>query len=593
MKNFKAGTVTRPTEKLNMRIALGGQKGFTLIEIVMVIVILGVIGAFTFQFVAHGVQAFKKSSTRKDLYDQGRLALERMVRELRDAKEVTGSAGSSITFKKAHPAQAADNTEEIKFELNGTNLERVGDPSGTPATAVLASNVSSFTVTYGGGGGGGGGGPCTITLDNVSSATPCGSCSSRTFSHSIGSGTNRLLVVGVSIENDPTGPAVSSITYNGQTLTKIDSVEVSSDGTMGRTELWYLLEADLPGSGSYNVVVTLSQSTNELAVGAISLTDVAQQAPEASNTNSNVGQDTISSNITTATDGAWLVDVVHCGEESGGFAAGAGQSERYDRVTGSSEGAGSTKPVASAGATSAGWTFNTGANRLAHVVAAFAPATGCDGGGGGGTAQFSDDFEDGTFAGTWSKVSGLDMQETGGVFTTTGNDTSHYTVDSGSAWTDYSFDVDVVANDDDGLGITFRVEDSNSFYRLEQRFGDSNWNLTLQVNDNGSWSTLGTVNNYGSSAGQVDSETTSYNFKVEVSGTNIKAYIDDVLKFDVDDSTVAGGTVGLWINWASGTDFDDVLVQSSGGNLATLEITLSSAEGGTVSMRTKVYLRNM
>jgi prepilin-type N-terminal cleavage/methylation domain-containing protein len=60
--------------------AIGGQNGYTLIEIVMVIVILGVIGAFTFQFVAHGVLAFKKSSARKDLYDQGRLALERMVR---------------------------------------------------------------------------------------------------------------------------------------------------------------------------------------------------------------------------------------------------------------------------------------------------------------------------------------------------------------------------------------------------------------------------------------------------------------------------------------------------------------------------------
>jgi hypothetical protein len=101
------------------------------------------------------------------------------------------------------------------------------------------------------------------------------------------------------------------------------------------------------------------------------------------------------------------------------------------------------------------------------------------------------------------------------------------------------------------------------------------------------------MDNYGSSAGQVDDETTPHNFKVEVSGTNIKAYIDDVLKFDVDDSTVSGGTVGLWIDWAAGTEFDDVLVQSSGGNLATLEITLSSAEGGTVSMRTKVYMRNI
>jgi prepilin-type N-terminal cleavage/methylation domain-containing protein len=155
--------------------AVGGQKGFTLIEIVMVIVILGVIGAFTFQFVAHGVQAFKKSSARKDLYDQGRLALERMVRELRDTKEVTDSSASSVTFKKAHPAQAADNIEEVKFELVGTDLKRVGDPSGTPVTAVLASNVNSFQVT--------GAGCCSVvTVDNTSSGSTDGG-SSITVSH--------------------------------------------------------------------------------------------------------------------------------------------------------------------------------------------------------------------------------------------------------------------------------------------------------------------------------------------------------------------------------------------------------------------------
>ena len=79
------------------------------------------------------------------------------------------------------------------------------------------------------------------------------------------------------------------------------------------------------------------------------------------------------------------------------------------------------------------------------------------------------------------------------------------------------------------------------------------------------------------------------------SGTNIRAYIDDVLKFDVNDATVSGGTVGLWINWANGTTFDNVLVEGYGGNLATLEITLEdpSDSGNTVTMRTKAYLRNM
>ncbi len=557
---------------------LRGQKGFTLIEIVMVIVILGVIGAFTFQFVGHAVQAFKKSSARKDLYDQGRLALERMTRELRDTKEVTGSASNSITFKKAHPAQAADNIEEIKFELVGSDLKRVGDPSGTAVTAVLASNVNSFQVT--------GEGCCSVvTVDNTSSgstdggssitvshatsgsnrlmlvgvsfnndiletvtgvtyngaaltlegtetnsddarveiwslvapdtgthnvvitfsaalnqeavagvmtftgvdqSTPLGSfysaqdddtataslnitstegefvygviaaeydaltagsgmdeqwnmsvdgtstngaggttncgaetvtmswnlvaeaspnnhwsiggvsikptatvsetitydavstgtasyTTTETFSHSIGSGSNRILVVGVSFEDCDDYPSVTWITYNGQPLTFIDSGQViSGNGCGGRAELWYLLEADLPSAGAYNVVMSTSGTFDELVAGAISLENVAQQAPEASNSNSNDAQTTISTNITTLTDGAWLVDVVHSGNETGDFVPNGGQTQRYQQVSGSGTGAGSSKEVSTAGSTSAGWT-SAGANRLAHVVAAFAP----------------------------------------------------------------------------------------------------------------------------------------------------------------------------------------------------------------------------
>ena len=570
-----------------MRFKSLNSHGYTLIEIIIVIVILGIIGGISFQFVGYGVEAFKKSSARKELYDQGRLALERMVRELRDAKEVEGSSSSSITFKKAHPDQAADYIEEIKFQLNGTNLERVGNPSGTPATAVLASNVSGFTVT--GVTSGGGSGTCTIAIDSQSSGSADGA-SSLTFSHTIGGGSNRILVVGVSIETCNPYETVSSITYGGKTLTYLNSAQVtSSNACRGRVELYYLLEADMPGAGPFNVEVNATGSCDALAAGAISLTGVAQQAPEVSNTNANDAQTSISTNITTLTDGAWLVDAVHSGNP-GTFTANSGQNVRYDQASSTSEVAGSTLLVASAGNVSLGWT-NTSANRLAQAVAAFAPATGCSTGG-GGTTLFSDDFEDGVITG-WSKASGMDMAESGGVFTTTGNNTSHYTVDAGSSWADYSFNVDAMANDNDVVGITFRVEDSDSFYVFQQTFGDGNWNLRLRLYDNGSSSTLASIDNYGSNPGQVNSETTWYNFKVEVSGTNIKAYLDNVLKFDINDATFSEGTVGLWLSSSGGTDFDNVLVQSPGGNLVTLELTLSSSEGGTVTMRTMVFMRNM
>jgi hypothetical protein len=393
-------------------------------------------------------------------------------------------------------------------------------------------------------------------------------------------------VVGVSIENDPTGPAVSSITYNGQTLTEIDSVEVSSSGTMGRVELWYLLEADLPGSGSYNVVVTLSQATNELTAGAISLTDVAQQAPEASNTNSNVGQDTISSNITTLTDGAWLVDVVHCGEESGGFAANGGQSERYDRVTGSSEGAGSTKPVAGAGATSAGWTFNTGANRLAHVVAAFAPATGCGGGGGGGTidqriSDDADDSEEYISSGShdWGS-SDLELGEEGSP-QRVGMRWRNVAIPQGATITSAYIEFTVDETDSETTNLTFKGEDADNAAVFQNVTNDiynrTTTSASVAWNNVPAWSTVG--------------------------ATHQSPDISPVIQEIVNRGGWSSGNALVVIVTGSGTRVADshdsspstapLLHVVTGGSLATLELTLSSAEGGTVSMRTKVYLRNM
>ena len=564
---------------------LRGQKGYTLIEIVIVIVILGIIGAFTFQMVGAAVQAFNKSSARKDLSDQGRIALERIVRELRDGKEITDCSSDSITFKKAHPAQAADNIEEVKFELVGTDLKRVGDPNGNeggPYEAVLASDVTGFQVGDAGGGSGSvtvdavstdttsGGSSMTIshttgsgsyrlmlvgvsmnndnyetvtgityngtalslvgteattddarveiwsliapstgthnvvitfsaalaqeahagvmTFAGVDADTPLGTfvsdhhdgstpatvdipsasgelvfgvaaseyealtassgqnerwnlsisstygaggtaagaaptvtmswdlgsadhwamggvsikpsgssgstvCSvlsgisfddysttssswqtSTSFSHTIGSGSNRLLVVGVSIEHNASGPTVSSITYNGQPLTKIDSRGITTD-YYGRAELWYSLEASLPSAGTYNIVVNTPTAPEELIAGAVSWDGLAQQAPEAKGESSAGSQDTISTSITTLTDGALLVDAVHSGMEYG-FTPDSGQTERYD-VTGgavTSRLAASTKEVAVAGSTTMGWTM-TGANRMAHEVAAFARAS--------------------------------------------------------------------------------------------------------------------------------------------------------------------------------------------------------------------------
>lgn len=62
-----------------------GQSGFTLIELVMVIILLGIIAAATSQFIRQGVGVYADSVGRDALQQSGRFAVERITRELRNA----------------------------------------------------------------------------------------------------------------------------------------------------------------------------------------------------------------------------------------------------------------------------------------------------------------------------------------------------------------------------------------------------------------------------------------------------------------------------------------------------------------------------
>ncbi|MEG0009292.1 MAG: type II secretion system protein [Aeromonas sp.] len=59
--------------------------GFTLIELVMVILLLGILATFTSQFIGIGTQIYGDASSREQLMSDARFALERLNRELRDA----------------------------------------------------------------------------------------------------------------------------------------------------------------------------------------------------------------------------------------------------------------------------------------------------------------------------------------------------------------------------------------------------------------------------------------------------------------------------------------------------------------------------
>ncbi|MFB3886018.1 MAG: hypothetical protein ACE144_12375 [Thermodesulfobacteriota bacterium] len=84
---------------------------------------------------------------QKTLFDEGKLALERMCRDIRDGGSITETTPTSITFVRSNATAQDVAGETIIFQRNGGagTLEKV---KASPAvTITLVSNVSAFAVT--------------------------------------------------------------------------------------------------------------------------------------------------------------------------------------------------------------------------------------------------------------------------------------------------------------------------------------------------------------------------------------------------------------------------------------------------------------
>ena len=122
-------------------IKMANNKGFTLIEIIVVVVVMGILGAFGFHFVSTSIHTYSIMEKQKSLFDQATMVMERISRELRDAESITTATGSTLEFTKSHGTDE-DSDTSISFELSGTTLQRLGTD-----TVTLADNVDTFTVS--------------------------------------------------------------------------------------------------------------------------------------------------------------------------------------------------------------------------------------------------------------------------------------------------------------------------------------------------------------------------------------------------------------------------------------------------------------
>lgn len=119
---------------------LPAEGGHSLVELILVIVLLGILVGFSFQFLSGGIDTYIVARDIADTSQQGKIALERIAREARFARQSTISITTgSISFTK-FTGTPLDTNLDVTFSLSNGNLRRTS--GGTAVT--LAENVTSF-----------------------------------------------------------------------------------------------------------------------------------------------------------------------------------------------------------------------------------------------------------------------------------------------------------------------------------------------------------------------------------------------------------------------------------------------------------------
>ena len=154
-----------------------------------------------------------------------------------------------------------------------------------------------------------------ITFDAASrAATTATGRTSLSWSHTIGGGADRMLLVGVAVEDASTADAnITSVTFGGTPLIAVPNSKRSGGGTgIIQTQLFYLLNEERARPG--RIVVTMQGAVDGISAGGVSLAGVSQAAPQSVATNVDTsGADSISTSITSAAANSWVVDVVGSG----------------------------------------------------------------------------------------------------------------------------------------------------------------------------------------------------------------------------------------------------------------------------------------
>lgn len=124
-----------------------GTRGWSLVEMIMVMVIIGILGAFIGPVLLNAVKAYDRTQVTVDTYAKMRYALERIAREVAalrrnpantTAFDVSSMTATNFTFIK-------EDGMEVTVTVAGTDVNLTYSGTGT---GLLADGVSALNFVY-------------------------------------------------------------------------------------------------------------------------------------------------------------------------------------------------------------------------------------------------------------------------------------------------------------------------------------------------------------------------------------------------------------------------------------------------------------
>lgn len=115
-------------------------RGFTLIEVITAIVILGVLGSVASVILSSAVKSYDSAATQAQLQTELSIGMDRIDGELRAVALKSGSVAPNITSVTGSSIAWNSN---YSLSVSGTNLMFTDNGA---AAAILLSNVTAFSV---------------------------------------------------------------------------------------------------------------------------------------------------------------------------------------------------------------------------------------------------------------------------------------------------------------------------------------------------------------------------------------------------------------------------------------------------------------